>query len=117
MKRINYKELKNALHKAFECAYNSSLTSWRLPVFVGDNGKIIVGDWMSQGSYQPGATELYSVKSWTMDDSWHNSEGEQVEEEELSEQEIQDNIDDVIGYRVDEAMQEIEENNNEIEIN
>jgi hypothetical protein len=117
--KINKDKLKNTIKLALRHALDFNWSGWRLPIFANDDGELEIGSWMSQGSWQPGANELYSIEPWEIDE-WYDSQGLVPNKEELSEDDIEENIvenvDDLIDFHIEGVEDKIDQHNTTIQM-
>lgn len=107
---VNEDELENVLKNEIENAMNFSWHGWRIPIFVTENGKIIAGNWMNKNTYNPELYEIIGIKPWSENEiEFFNEEGEIVEKEQLTQEKIDDILNDVIEFETGEYLNLIKE--------
>jgi len=73
---LNYSDVRQLLVNELKKAYNFSWTGWRIPIYLdgaddleaGRNFECELngGGWLSLGSWQPDAIEVFKVESWSL---------------------------------------------------
>ncbi len=99
--QIDTESLRELLKKELYNALDFSWTGWRIPIYVEEDGTLGSGGWLSQGSWQPDALEVYSLETWNMGDRGYL--GEYTEKENLEEGEEGYNDAD-IEYEIEESL-------------
>ncbi len=90
---IKENQLEEILREQIYNAKDFPLSGWRIPIYVDNDGEIIAGSWLAQGSWQPGKIELTSIKPWEMDQCY-DYKGNMVDEDDLNEEDYQGNLED-----------------------
>lgn len=95
--KIDESKLRDLLKTELKNALDFAWTGWRIPIYVEDDGSLSAGGWLSQGSWQPDAIEIYSLETWNMSDRGYMGE---YTEKELEEGYNDDDID----YEIEESI-------------
>lgn len=102
--QVSEDKLRETLEQAYNHANDFDWSGWRLPIFLSDDGELSIGDWMSVGSWQPGVLEITSVERWTLTELWPDFEGE------ISEDDIEAAIDEMVDFHIKQLEEDFEPN-------
>lgn len=93
--KINKKELRKAIEEQIKIAADFEWQSgWRLPIFFDEENGITKGGWCSQGTWQPGTTEIVSITPWSINEFRDMSP--YLTDDEIVEEYLFNTIDDYI---------------------
>lgn len=115
--KIDETELREILKTQLANALDFAWTGWRIPIYAEEDGRLSAGNWLSRGSWQPDAIEVYSLETWNMSDIGYT--GEYTDKEDLEEGEegyndndIEHEIEEAIEWIIDDFESAAEENTN-----
>jgi len=104
---VDESELRSVLRNSLESAKDFDWSGWRIPIYILEDGTVTSGDWLSQGSCSPSAHEIYGVKSWSMDEVIDKEGNELEDENELTKEEYESNLENQLDHLEDFHMERI----------